>query len=182
MAWLRRVLWNEEGRTVSGDVLATAMGTLAAHAEHSGKTRELFVRSAWREGTLYVELRPGQVVRVEPRRDGAGWRIDPDPPVLFRQYPNARPLPDPVPGGNLDGLVALTNVKLARHKRLLHVYIETAYLEHSHRPILDVNGAMGSGKTTLCWLIKRLSTQALPRACAWTRVMPSRRRPTARCY
>ncbi len=32
----------------------------------------------------------------------AGWGFAENPPVLFRRFPNLKPLPDPEPGGSLD--------------------------------------------------------------------------------
>jgi primase-polymerase (primpol)-like protein len=51
-SWLRRLMWEEEGRSVSGEYLKMAAGTLSAHAEFSGEVRELHTRAAWHEGNL----------------------------------------------------------------------------------------------------------------------------------
>src|SRR5215216_7143347 len=45
--WLRGLLWEAEGRSVSGEALKTAAGTLAAFAAASGKVYELHTRSAY---------------------------------------------------------------------------------------------------------------------------------------
>jgi hypothetical protein len=74
-SWLRRLMWKEEGRSVSGEYLKVAAGTLAAHAEFSGEVRELYTRAAWHEGALYYELGPGKVVRVGP----GGWTFEASP-------------------------------------------------------------------------------------------------------
>lgn len=106
-SWLRRSMWEHEERAVNGEYLKTTAGTLAAHAEFSGEVRELHTRAAWHEGTLYYELGPGRVVAV----DESGWRFEPSPPVLFRRFANLKPLPDPEPGGSLDALAGLVNLK-----------------------------------------------------------------------
>ena len=90
-SWLRRLMWEEEGRSVSGEYLKMAAGTLSAHAEFSGASRELYTRAAWHEGILYYELRSDKVVRV----GAGGWTFDANPPVLFRRYVNLKALPDP---------------------------------------------------------------------------------------
>ena len=90
-SWLRRLMWVEEGRSVSGEYLKMAAGTLSAHAEFTGEGRELYTRAAWHEGVLYYELRPGKVVRIGPN----GWTFEANPPVLFRRYVNLKALPDP---------------------------------------------------------------------------------------
>jgi hypothetical protein len=150
-SWLRRLMWEEEGRSVSGEYLKMAAGTLAAHAEFSGEVRELYTRAAWHEGVLYYELRSGKVVRVGP----GGWTLEAKPPVLFRRYPNLKPLPDPEAGGNLKRLWAYLNLKTERDRRLLLAYIATVPLPQIGRPILSASGPMGSGKTTTGRLVKR---------------------------
>jgi hypothetical protein len=150
-SWLRRLMWEEEGRSVSGEYLKMAAGTLSAHAEFSGEVRELYTRAAWHEGVLYYELRPGKVVRVGP----GGWTFEANPPVLFRRYVNLKALPDPEAGGSLDVLDELVNLKSERDRRLFKAYLVTLALEHVGRPIFNASGAMGSGKTTIGRVVKR---------------------------
>jgi hypothetical protein len=157
-SWLRRLMWEEEGRSVSGEYLKMAAGTLSAHAEFSGESRELYTRAAWHEGILYYELRPGKVVRVGP----AGWTFEANPPVLFRRYVNLKTLPDPEAGGSLDVLDGLVNLKSGRDRRLFKAYLVTLPLEHVGRPIFNASGAMGSGKTTIQRIIKRLLDPTAP--------------------
>jgi hypothetical protein len=150
-SWLRRLMWEEEGRSVSGEYLKMVAGTLAAHAEFSGEVRELYTRAAWHEGMLYYELRPGKVVRVGP----GGWTFEGKPPVLFRRYPNLKPLPDPQAGCDPTRLWTYLNLKTERDRRLLLAYIATVPLPQIGRPILSASGPMGSGKTTAGRLVKR---------------------------
>jgi hypothetical protein len=150
-SWLRRLMWEREERAVNGEYLKTAAGTLAAHAEFSGEMRELHTRAAWHEGVLYYELRPGRVVAV----DADGWGLDERPPVLFRRFPNLKPLPDPAAGGSAKDLAGYANLQTSRDKRLFTAYGTTVALPHVGRPILNTAGAMGSGKTTLGRVVKR---------------------------
>jgi hypothetical protein len=150
-SWLRRLMWEQEERAVNGEYLKTAAGTLAAHAEFSGEVRELHTRAVWHKGTLYYKLRSGRVVKV----DGTGWDFEPNPPVLFRRYPNLKPLPDPELSGSLDVLDSLVNLKTEQGRRLFKVYLVTLPLPHVGRPIFNASGAMGSGKTTIGRVVKR---------------------------
>jgi hypothetical protein len=159
-SWLRRLTWEEEGRSVSGEYLKMAAGTLSAHAEFSGESRKLYTRAAWHAGILYYELRPGKVVRVGP----GGWAFEANPPVLFRRYVNLKALPDPEAGGSLEVLDELVNLKSERDRRLFKAYLVTLPLEHVGRPIFNASGAMGSGKTTIQRLIKRLLDPTAPEA------------------
>jgi hypothetical protein len=157
-SWLRRLMWEEEGRSVSGEYLKMAAGTLSAHAEFSGVSRELHTRAAWHEGALYYELSPSKVVRVGP----GGWTFEASPPVLFRRYPNLKPLPNPQAGSDPKRLWAYLNLKAERDRRLLLAYIATIPLPHIGRPILSASGPMGSGKTTAGRLVKRLLDPTAP--------------------
>jgi hypothetical protein len=150
-SWLRRLMWEREARAVNGEYLKTAAGTLAARAEFSGDVRELHTRAAWYDGNLYYELRPGRVVKV----GAGGWEFEPHPPVLFRRFPNLKSLPDPQTGGSLDLIGTLVNLKTERDRRLFTAYLVTVPLPHVNRPILNVAGAMGSGKTTNARVVKR---------------------------
>jgi hypothetical protein len=150
-SWLRRLMWVEEGRSVSGEYLKMGAGTLSAHAEFSGEVRQLHTRAAWHAGILYYELRPNKVVRVGP----GGWTFEANPPVLFRRYVNLKALPDPEAGGSLRVLDDLVNLKGDRDRRLFKAYLVTLPLEHVGRPIFNASGAMGSGKTTIGRVAKR---------------------------
>jgi hypothetical protein len=144
-------MWDQEERAVNGEYLKTAAGTLAAHAEFSGDVRELYTRAAWAGDALYYELRPGRVVKL----DAEGWRFEPNPPVLFRHFPNLKPLPDPQEGGSASLAYLYANLKTNRDKRLFTAYAATLPLPHVGRPIFNASGAMGSGKTTIQRLLKR---------------------------
>jgi hypothetical protein len=150
-SWLRRLMWEQEARAVNGEYLKTAAGTLAAHAEFSGVVRDLHTRAAWHDGVLYYELRPGRVIRV----DAGGWDFAENPPVLFRRFPNLKPLPDPQPSGSVNIIADFVNLKGERDRRLFTAYLSTVPLPHIGRPILNAAGAMGSGKTTLGRVVKR---------------------------
>jgi hypothetical protein len=89
--------------------------------------------------------------------------VDGEPlPLNSRCYPNLKPLPDPRPGGDAKALASYANLKTNRDKRLFIAYIVTAPLPHVGRPILNASGAMGSGKTTIGRMLKRLLDPTAP--------------------
>jgi hypothetical protein len=157
-SWLRKLMWQREERAVNGEYLKTAAGTLSAHAEFSGDVIELHTRAAWHGDALYYELRPGRVVGVA----AGGWSFESNPPVFFRRFPNLKPLPDPDAGGDAKRLAGYANLKTSRDKRLLTAYAATLPLPHVGRPILNTSGAMGSGKTTIGRVLKRLIDPTAP--------------------
>jgi hypothetical protein len=158
--WLRGLIWKHEGRSVNGEALKTAAGTLAAFADASGDVRELYTRAAYSGGALYYQLGKGRVVQV----DKEGWRLVADPPVVFRSIANLKPLPDPERGGGFEALDALVNLKSDRDKRLFRAYAVTLPLEHVQRPIFLPTGVMGSGKSTASRAVKRTLDPSAPEA------------------
>jgi hypothetical protein len=158
--WLRQLMWDREGKTISGDALRTAAGTLAAFADNEGTVRELHTRAAWHEGALYYELHPGRVVRV----DAGEWGVIESSPVLFRRLANLKPLPEPERGGSIEDICRFVNLKSERDRRLFCAYAVTLALPHVSRPILLATGAMGSGKSTTSRVIKRLWDPTEPEA------------------
>jgi hypothetical protein len=158
--WLRQMMWNMEGIAIGGEALKTAVGTLAAFAVRNGQVHELHTRSAFHDGVVYYRLRPGRVARIS--RDG--WVVENQDvvPVVFRNVPNLKPLPEPRMGGHLDKLEDFINLKGARDRRMLKAYVATLPLPHIPRPILQTTGVMGSGKTTAGRFIKRLLDPTAP--------------------
>lgn len=156
--WLRSLMWNKENIAVGSDALKTASGMLAALTVNEGKMHELHTRAAFHEGAVYYQLGRGRVVEI----DCDNWRMVDDPPVVFRSVRNLKPLPDPKRGGSLDGVEKWANLKTDRDKRLFRAYLITVALAHVARPILQITGTQGSGKTTLNRLVKRLLDPTTP--------------------
>ena len=157
-SWLRDLMWKAEHRSVTGESLKTAAGTLAAFASRSGDVRTLYTRSAFYEGRVYYWLGAGRIAEIGAQ----GWRVLDNAPVLFRTIPNLRELPNPSGRGSFDALDNLVNLKSERDRRLLRAYLVTLPLEHVQRPILQPTGVMGSGKSTACRAIKRTLDPSAP--------------------
>lgn len=149
---LIQMLYEREGKAASNEALQAARRVLDMIAHNADDVRELYTRSAFFEGAVYYELRPGRVVEI----DDSGWRISPEPPVLFRAVKNLKPLPDPEKGGTLDDLTRVVNLKTARDRRLFSALVTLVPLAHIPRPILQATGVMGSGKSTASRVVKRL--------------------------
>lgn len=164
--WLRRLMWEQEQRGVTGETLQMVGGTLEALALHQGERVELHVRSAWQDGTLWIWLGPGRVLRIDP----SGWRVMHEASVLFRQYPTLGELPNPAPGTTIDTLSDLLDLvapserdgESGASRRLVAAWLALAWLPHVARPILLYVGDWGSGKTLRQRMIKRLLDPSKP--------------------
>jgi hypothetical protein len=149
---LTQLLYENEKKAPSNDGLIGARRVLDMLAHDSGDVRELHTRAAFNEGAVFYELYPGRVVRI----DENGWRMDPDPPVYFRAVKNLQPLPTPAAGGKLEDVTEWVNLKTDRDRRLFLTYVTLALLAHVARPILEMTGVMGAGKSTACRLVKKM--------------------------
>lgn len=157
-SWLRGMLWKNEKRSAASEALSQANGMLAAMAEEKGEIRELHLRSAWHGDALYVELKPKRIVLVA----SDGWRLIDAAPILFRQFRNSKPLPDPETGGDVGGLIGMLPLKTERDRRLFTAYLVLGFMPHIARPILSITGPHGSGKTTVHRVVKRMVDPTVP--------------------
>ena len=132
-----------EEKGLTGEALATAKGFLAAKARFDGARRDLNVRVAFVDGTVWYDLGDWRAVAIT--RDG--WRVVDDPPILFRHYPHQVPQVEPVEGGSLREVLTLLNLRDDHSRLLLLVYLVAALLSGIPLPVLVVHGEQGSAKT-----------------------------------
>lgn len=137
-------------RAANGEAVASARNVLEALARHQGESHTLNTRFARHEGALWIDLADSswRAIRVTPGR----WEIVDTPPLLFRRYPHMRPLPVPVPGGDLARLFEPFNLGTAE-KVLLTAWVVSAPIGDIPRPILLPHGPQGAGKSTLLKMI-----------------------------
>lgn len=152
MAPMLRARWfHTQGKAASSEAINNAVGTLAALAEVEGQEYELKTRWARIGDVIYYETAPGKVYKI----NAAGWQLEPNPPVRFRDVPNLKALPDPERGGTISDLEEL--IKLEGRDFRLFVSLMVSYpFEDIPRPILAMIGLKGRGKTTRSLIPKRL--------------------------
>ncbi len=156
-AWLRKLLWNNSGKTAKREDLSAATETLAMLASF-GEERTLHIRAAQHAGEVYIWAGPHNVIKV----DQDGWRRVTDAPVLFRRVPTLKPLPDPKPGGDLTRFNRFIRLRHTKDQRLNIAWIVTAYLANIPRPINLGTGVQGSAKSTGQRVMKRALDPAMP--------------------
>jgi hypothetical protein len=133
--------------------LASALGSLEARAEHEVKPERVWIRTAYVNGRVYLDLADhlGQAVEISE----SGWKLTQDPPCYFYRTSKMEPLPVPVRGGSLDELQQFAN--LDRQSFIL----VAAWLAHSLFPlfphaIMLLEGGQGTGKSSLARLLRSL--------------------------
>ncbi len=130
--------------------LTEVLATLESKALFEGEKIELHLRIAWHKNFIWYDLGNKMAVRVGRK----GWEIV-DAPVLFRRYSHQQEQVTPIKGGNAWQLFDFLNIAKKHQLETLVLLISYLVPDIAH-PIFHPHGAQGSGKTTLCKLIKRL--------------------------
>lgn len=145
-SWLRNEFLTDEGRPVGADAVNQAVDTLEAKALHGEAVREVFVRVAFFEGRIVLDLADpeGRAVVIGPDE----WTVTRTPPVAFRRPSDQEPIPVPSRDGTWDGLRPLLN--LDEEGWILFVaWLVGAFAPLSGFPVLMVEGVQGSAKSSL---------------------------------
>ncbi|HZA24316.1 MAG TPA: hypothetical protein VFA32_17230, partial [Dehalococcoidia bacterium] len=150
--FIRWTFYRQEGKGLPGESLATARATLAVKAQFLGMRQQLFLRVARANEAYWYDLGQWRAVRVSTD----GWQVADQPPALFRHYSHQAPQSEPLPGGSLNGLLGLINLKGPKYRLLLKVYLVAALLGDLPLPILLVYGEQGSAKSFLFKLLRAL--------------------------
>lgn len=132
------------GKIAPKQAIADALLTLEGDAANA-EPQQLALRVAEQDGAYFLDLgdRTGRAARV----DATGWRIDEDPPVLFRRTVLTAELPEPTRDGKLDLLWRLLNVA-ALDRPLVAAWLVAALSPGIPHPIAALLGEQGTGKTT----------------------------------
>ena len=148
--WLTRLWLENETNPAASDSIKTALFTLGALVDDS-ETIPLFVRVAWVDGNLWYDLGSG-AVRIGPD----GWKTIESPPILFRRFPHQLHQVRPSSEGDFDLIDRFLPVEPGSDESLLlKVWLLAGFSSDGPRPVLDLAGPQGSGKTTTSRVIKR---------------------------
>lgn len=151
--WLLASFYTDTKKSVRDQSMREAQATLSGIGRHHGDSREVHVRIAAHGGAYYIDLaQPGQssAVRVEPGR----WEIVTDPPVCFIRTETMRPLPTPMPEGDITPLWQVVNIPEQSRLLVLAWLIETMRPETPF-PVLELLGEQGGAKSTTQTALRR---------------------------
>jgi hypothetical protein len=158
-------------RGIYGDAYPSKLGTPGAVSDNAWReARASFEAMAFRgeirspevrlcqteDGAIWIDLGDPswRLVRV----DRAGWRLIEKADVPLYRPDGVRPLPEPVAGdlSVLDRFYLLANLSERAHRIMASSWMVAALYPRGPYPILAVDGEDGSGKTTLCDMLRRL--------------------------
>lgn len=143
----------EYGAYMKGRDLLHVLQEMEIKAQFSGHAEEVFRRVGKKNKSIYVDFCDAarQVVEINAQ----GWNIISKPPVKFLRSVGMLPLPSPQPGGDIKRLQKYCRFSEAEF-RLLVVYILFSYYIGVPHPMLVLISEQGSGKSTLCRMIRAL--------------------------
>lgn len=141
------------GRAVSDQALRAARNVLTGIATHEGEEREAFLRAARMADRYYLDLCSDDWSVIEIQ--ATGWRYLARSPVTFWRSATARPLPVPIPGGDLHRLWDYANVP-EEARILVLAWMLEVWRPETPFPVLELVGSQGTAKS---------STQAKIRQC-----------------
>lgn len=150
--WLVRSYYrSNQGRPPGGQAMQDALSVIEANARIDAPKRNVFLRVGEYEGHIYVDLADDQWRAIKVTPDG--WRVVPNPPVLFRRTKGMLPLPVPEPGGSLNELRPLLNAD--DETFVLIVSAMVGWLRpRGPYPLLIIEGEQGSAKTATARILR----------------------------
>jgi hypothetical protein len=164
--WLERRHYESTGRMPTSTAVCSVVRMLECRA-HEGPEHEVYIRVAHHDGRIYLDLADDRRRVVEVGPDG--WRVIDNPPVHFLRGPELRPLPVPETAGSIEMLRSLINVDDDAFFVAVAWLLDAFRAGYEH-PILVIEGAEGSAKSTLLAILKALvdpanePTPGLPRS------------------
>jgi hypothetical protein len=158
-SWLTRLFFRERGGPPAAEAFQGALSVLEAMAEFEGEEHPVHVRVAGDDDVIYLDLADDtrRAVEVTDR----GWEVVDRVPPKFRRAGGMRPLPEPVRGGELEGLRTFVNLPPREGGddsdwRLFLAWLTMTLRPRGPYPILNVQGVLGSAKTTTCEVARAL--------------------------
>ncbi|QEL21094.1 hypothetical protein [Limnoglobus roseus] len=151
--WLRR----KKGARRAPKLVESIVSELEGDAKYGpgAHRRDVVIRATAHDGAISIDLADdrNRVVRVSP----GGWVVTTDSPVAFIRPRGAEPLPEPRSGpGGIDALFALLPKLDQPAKSLILGWILAALNPRVQFPVLILNGAAGSGKSTTAAFLRGL--------------------------
>ena len=150
---LAAVFKSGKPRVPKAQAITDAVATLEGLAIFDGDEHAVHVRLAHFGEHVYLDLGNEQWEAVEIT--ATGWRVVAFPPVMFRRPPGLEALPYPVPGGTIAELRPFVNVDQDDGWVLLISYIVGLFSPGPY-PVLVLLGEMGSAKSTLSKVVRRI--------------------------
>lgn len=153
-----RLLWAaSHGENLKKTTIRNALALLRALAFRSGERYTLHVRCGVDgDGSILCDLDGRRVMCTQ----SGGWVIADAPPRFFRRFSHQRPLPIPVPGGDVREVLRFVN--LPEDDELLIPHLVASFIPTIEVPLYEAVGLQGSGKTSFFLFLRRMLDPGMP--------------------
>lgn len=147
-------LSDDKDKAPGSQALQDALRALEAKARIEGQKREVHVRVAETEGSIFLDLCNDnwQVVEINKK----GWKVIDEYPVYFKRSRIMQSLPIPEDGGSIDDLRPFINYESNDDYKLIIAWLLSTFKEKSPFPILTIQGEQGSAKSTTTKVLRAL--------------------------
>ena len=155
--WLSRIYYEHNEKVAAEEAVKAAGNTLEGEAFFGDqKGLVVRVRIAGDDGEVILDLADPdrRVVRIT----AAGWTVTKEVPGPYRfvRPRGMRPLPAPIPGGDLSILRRFVNVATDQDFVLLCGVLVGALRPAGPYPVLPIHGEQGSAKSSLARVVRQL--------------------------
>lgn len=153
--WLKRIYYQKFAGIPSQQSTEGAMHVLEAEAQFNGDAETVYVRYAYANGSIYIDLCDAdwRCVKVTPD----GWAIQEVPDVMFRRVSKSLPLPAPTSGGSMEDLRPFLNSKIGDNEfTLIKAFLLGCLQPTGSFVHLDLEGEKGAGKSTTTKVLRML--------------------------
>jgi hypothetical protein len=148
---LSHEFFNLTGKGCNAKAIGDALSTLESIAKYQKNCHKVYIRVANLGDTVYLDIggKDWRVIQI----DKDGWQIVDESPVKFVRKRGFIELPTPTKGGELTKLKDYLNLSPV-HLPLVYGFIFCALAGVSPYLILVLQGEQGTGKSTLCRVIR----------------------------
>jgi len=138
---------------VSRDMLREALAVLESRAAFEGPQCRVGMRVLRSGSAIYIDLADDEWRAVEIT--DAGWRVVPDPPVMFGRTTGMAALPAPLEGGSINELRPFLHVGDEQWQLIVGWLVGALHPEGPYA-VLVLQGEQGSGKSIMTRLLRKL--------------------------
>lgn len=150
--YINLFLLDNFGAVASSNVLKDTINALIAHTSRCGE-KNTYLRCGFYHNKIYYDLCNQDLQVVEISKNG--YKITNDVPIFFERTAIEREQVKPSNDSNFNKLIPYLNI--AEEDMLLFVVtLICAFIPNIPHPIFMIHGRMGSGKSTLCKILKEL--------------------------
>lgn len=157
-SWLANLMYINEEKAPSSDSLSSAINVLKGKAQQEGKQYTLFNRVAPAEDGIWLDMADNNWRAIKITKEG--WKIEKNPPILFKRYSHQQPLIEPLDPeeGDANKIFDYVNLKQGESTKLAFICSHISYwIPLIAHPSIVVSGPQGSTKSWLFMLLRKIS-------------------------